>query len=313
MRLQDSKTPMEPDETSRAAFNRVLSPLLPVDSFRPLSSTIQVEIGALSHSGKAKLHNEDNYLVIELGRSQKVMTSSLSDAELPRKFDEHAYIMLVADGLGGHGSGGMASRLVLSTFAQLALHFGHWNIRVDPQVAEEILERTEWVYERLRQTIVHQSLSDPGLSTLATTLTAAYSAGDDLFISHVGHSRAYLYREGELTLLTRDHTLSEKIPAGPSPIQHVTDDVRHILTDALGGRLGGSDVDIEHFRLAHGDCILVCTNGLTDMVDDAQIANVLTTRQKPDAQCQTLVDLALQGGGNDNVTVILAQYAMPRA
>ena len=292
-------------------WRRTLWPLLPTSAYRPLSSTVAIEVAAHCHPGKIKPYNEDNYLVIRLGRGQEVIATSLSNAELPGRFDEYAYVMLVADGIGGAGAGGVASRLALSTFAQLALHFGKWNVRVDPVIAEEIMDRIEWYYSRLQETVTRHSLTERGLSTMATAVTGAYSAGDDLFIAHIGHTRAYLYRDGELTLLTRDHTLAAARRPGPTPAEYVTDDLRHILTHAIGGAFSGPGVDVEHFRLKHGDCVLLCTNGLTDLVSDKRIADVLLSRHKLEDQCRNLVDLALEAGGADNITVILAQYAMP--
>ena len=303
---------MNRDESTPAAWHRTLWPLLPIDSYRPPSSTIAVEIAAACHPGKIKPYNEDNYLVIRLGRTQEVISSSLSSAELPGRFDEHAYAMLVADGIGGAGSGAVASRLALSTFAQLALHFGKWNVRVDPATADDIIDKIEWYYDRLQETITRHSLSDRGLSTMATAVTAAYSAGDDLFIAHVGHSRAYLYRDSVLTALTRDHTLAAGERPRPTSADHVTDDMNHILTHAIGGSFPGPGVEVEHFRLMHGDCLLLCTNGLTDLVSDRRIADVLLSRHKLDEQCRFLIDLALEAGGTDNISLILAQYVMPQ-
>ena len=305
---------MTQSEKKAVPWHRTMWPLLPISAFRPLSATMNVEISALCHPGKIKPYNEDNYLVIELGRDQRVVTTSLSDAELPGPFSEHAYAMMVADGIGGVGAGAVASRLALTTLAQLALHFGKWNVRVDPAIAEEIMDRLEWFYTRVQETVTSHSLTDRGLSTMATAITAAYSAGDDLFIAHIGHSRAYICREGHMTPLTRDHTLAAKGYPGPGPADadHVTDDLRHILTHAIGGHFTGPGVDIEHFRLLHGDCLLLCTNGLTDVVDEYRIADVLTCRRKLDEQCRALIDLALQAGAPDNITVVIAQYSMPQ-
>ena len=120
--------------------------------------------------------------------------TSLASTDVPERFEEHAYAMLVADGLGGAGQGAVASRVALSTLAHVAVHFGKWNVRVDPTVAGEILDRAEWFYQQADRAVVARSRTDSRLSGMATTLTLAYSAGDDLFIANVGHSRAYLFR-----------------------------------------------------------------------------------------------------------------------
>jgi protein phosphatase len=148
---------------------------------------------------------------------------------------------------------------------------------------------------------------------MTTTLTVTYSAGDDLFFAHVGHSRAYLFRRGDLTLLTTDHTMQRHMEElrGPMPVEKRAQDLGHILTNALGAEEGHSLSDVERFRLSNGDCILLCTNGLTDMVREDQIADVLALRRTPREQCDILIGLAVEQGGEDNATVVLAQYEIP--
>ena len=97
--------------------------------------------------------------------------------------------------------------MALSALAHLAIHFGQWSVRIDPTVASEIKERAEWYYHRADAAVSARARTHPALAGMATTVTAAYTAGEDLFVAHVGHSRAYLYRGGTLTQLTRDHTL----------------------------------------------------------------------------------------------------------
>ena len=121
--------------------------------------------------------------------------------------------MFVADGIGGTGPGALASRVALSTLAHLALHYGHWNLRVDGRTAAEIIERAEWYYRRVNEAVIERAKENPLLAGMATTMTAAYGAGDDLFLAHVGHSRAYIFRDGELTQLTSDDTVANRLAA----------------------------------------------------------------------------------------------------
>ena len=296
------------DDTARRA---ALSPLLDQGEFRPLSSTVRVEIGALSQRGKSRLLNDDHYMVVRLGREQETLATSLSSAEVPPPFQEQGYAMFIADGLGEGGTGSVASRVALSTIAHLALHYGKWNLRIDPGTAWEIVERAEWFYGRADAAVTEKRRSSPLMTGMTTTLTAAYSVGDDLFIANVGHSRAYLFRDGALILLTRDQTIAERVAGTGRPAQPRARDLGHILTDAMGACGGPPAVEVEQFRLMNGDCVLLCTNGLTDVVDDDRIAEVLALRRKPSEQCAILADLANRQGGEDNATVILAQYQVP--
>lgn len=296
------------DDRRRAA----LSPLLASEHFNPLSASVRVEFGARSRPGNQRA-NEDHYLIFRVGRSQKMLASSLREADLPGHFEEYGYVMLVADGVGPLGSGAVASRLAISTLAHLLLYFGNWNLRIDERTAADVTHRAEWFYHRTADALSAKSHLEPLLAGMGTTLTAVFSAGDDLFYAHVGHSRAYLFRDGQLILLTRDHTLAQRLVErqGPVPVEPVAQDLKHILTDALGGAGRTPEVDIERLKLWDNDCILLCTDGLTDVVDDEAIADALALPRQLDEQCQALTDLAVARRGNDDVTVLLANYRIP--
>ena len=112
------------DPNESEARREALSPVLEVADFRPMSSLVRVEIAARSHRGAVRPTNEDHYLVVRIGRQQETLETSLSRSEVPERFDESGYAMLVADGLGESGAGGSAGRVALSTIAHLAIHFG---------------------------------------------------------------------------------------------------------------------------------------------------------------------------------------------
>jgi serine/threonine protein phosphatase PrpC len=301
---------MDDDAARRAA----LSPILTTASFHPLTSSVRMAFAARTHQGMVRERNEDHYLVVQLQRSQLTLVTSLAGDDAPPPFEESGYCMLVADGLGEGGAGSVASRVALSTIAHLAIHFGQWNVRIDPKVASEIFERAEWFYAQADAAIRAQAANNPVLKGMTAALTAVYSAGDDLFVAHVGHTRAYLFRDGELTQLTRDHTLAQHLADSqrPASIERRAQDLRHILTDAVGAPGAHPLVEVERFKLQHRDCVLLCTNGLTDMVDDQKIAGVLALRRAPAEQCDILIDFANRAGGTDNITIILAEYQVPR-
>ncbi len=292
---------------------RALASPLAADEFLPASTTVRVDLGAQSHQGVVRSTNEDHYLVIRLGRKQETVATSLPDTDLPRRFEEHGFLMLVADGIGAGGSASVASRVALSTVAHLLLHYGRWNLRIDPAIAAEVLRRSKELYSEVDEAVARRREALPALGDIATALTAAYSAGDHLFVAHVGHSRAYLLRDGYFTQLTRDHTSTQyhADTGRPVAVERRGQDLAHILTDAIGSRGSRPEVDVEHFRLLDGDCLLLCTNGLTDMVDDECIAETLSLRRHATEQCRILVDLANQRGGGDNITAIVAQYEVP--
>ena len=144
-------------------------------------------------------------------------------------------------------------------------------------------------------------------------MTAAFSLGNDLFVSQVGDSRAYLFRDGSLQLLTRDQTHAQMLAdLGDISQQDVAcHRLRHILTNALGSSQSDVHAEIRRWKLADGDRLLLCTDGLTDMIDDAGIAAVLARETRSTEACRLLVEGALANGGRDYITVVLARYSMP--
>lgn len=282
----------------------------------PSSATVQVEFGARSVRGRSRPVNEDHYLVVRLGRHQQTLLSSLNDDAVMRRFDEYGYAMIVADGMGGTGAGETASRLAILMLVHLTRHFGKWNLRVDDKVAREMMDRAKSFYRHVDSAVVQQATGAP--ADLQTTLTAVFGAGRDLFFAHVGHSRAYLFRDGQLMRLTRDHTVAARVTSVPvAPLVDVSRhsrDLMHMLTDTIGmaGSVGPR-IDIERFHLFDRDVVLVCTNGLTDQVDEEGIAGVLGSGLSPDSQCQTLIELASSAdkGNGDDVTALVAHYRIP--
>jgi PPM family protein phosphatase len=296
-------------ENGPPSFDRLLS--LGADLFPPLSATTRAEFAALTRTAPEHSTNEDHYLVTRLGRNQETLMTSLPPGIVGQRFDEYAYAMVVADGM-GHG-GEVASRLAVAALLELALRFGQWRVRVEEPTVPDIMDRITTFYRQIDAALVHINRAGIGLP-LSTTLTATVSGGRDLFFVHVGHSRAYLLRDGALTRLTRDHT-HEAARGGVARRLHdmtnAVSDRQHLLTDALGAGTSDPEIDIERITLVDGDLILLSTNGLTDAVDDAGISAIV--RQKGPLQdlCAALLDRAAVSGQSDDATVVMARYRVP--
>jgi len=275
-----------------------------------------VEFGARSQRGASRPVNEDHYMIIQLDRRQQTLMTSLPETSMAKHFEEHGYAMVVADGLSSNGHGETASRMALTTLAQLALYFGKWNLRVDDIIAHEILARAERFYRHIDAAMMSERESDPSVK-LQTTLTAVFGAGRDLFFAHVGHSRAYLLRKRELMALTRDHTIatrqqSNTVMAPLMDVNSTARDLKHVLTETIGmGGPRGPAIDLERFQIDDGDIVLVCTNGLTDVVPESEIATALASDRSPDETSALLVNLAVAAGSEDDTTVLVARYRVP--
>jgi protein phosphatase len=158
-----------------------------------------------------------------------------------------------------------------------------------------------------------QGRSDPALGQMGTTLSVAVSLGTHLIIGHVGDSRVYLFRDGQLHQLTRDHTLVQSMVSLGllTPEQAALHPRRHVITRYFGAVGDAATGDFQQETLADGDQLLLCTDGLTDMVDTTVIGAVLSGAASADEACQGLLAAALKNGGKDNVTVVLARYRIP--
>jgi protein phosphatase len=279
----------------------------------PLSSLVRVDVAGLSHPGRVRPANEDHFLIAQAGRHFRVVETNLPEGDVPARAEEVVQAMAVADGLGGARGGALASRLALRTLVTLVLGRPDWILRLDESREKEVLWRAFERHWQIDEVIGARAAEDPELSRMGTTMTLAYSLGADLLVAHVGDSRAYLFRRGELRQLTRDHTLVQAmVDAGElTPEQAASHQLRHLLVQALGQHAGDLEVEVQRLALADGDVLLLCTNGLTRPVPDARIAEVLAGPGSAADACRALVGLALGAGGKDNVTAVVARYRLP--
>jgi protein phosphatase len=289
-----------------------VTPYYEPKNFPPPSALIQPRFGASSRLGRFHTVNEDHYLITRVGRSQETLLTSLPDELVGKRFDEEGFAMVVADGLGNSGAGEAASRVALVTLIQLILNFCKWNLRIDDRIAQEIMDRAERFIRHVDSAVVYEGTAR-GLRQPQTTLTSVFGAGRDLFFAHVGHSRAYLFRNRALLRLTRDHTVARRGVTAPlAPLVDVNTtarDLGHIVTETIGmSGSAGPRIDMERFQLVDGDRILVCTNGVTDMLDESVIASVLESGTAPGDQSRRLVDLAMEAGGDDDATALVAEF-----
>ena len=272
---------------------------------------VQVDAFGLTDRGKVREDNQDHFYIGQIGRFSRILATSLPPGELPERMEQANHVAVVADGMGGHKGGEVASRTAIIVFFHLLFDTTDWVLRVDEQSAQRILDRAGQRYRSLDELLDERARVDPNLQGMGTTMTLTYSIGYDLFLAHCGDSRAYLCREGSLQQLTRDHTrVQEMVDLGVMTREEAaTHKLRNVLTNVLGGGVPLTDVDLVRVKLAAGDAILLCSDGLYDVVKDEEIASILSTVRSAQAACRALVDLALERGAPDNVTVVVSRYA----
>jgi protein phosphatase len=278
------------------------------------SSRVQVDIGGMSHVGKVRENNEDHFLIVRFDRTLQTLLTNLPEGSIADRHAEVGYAMIVADGMGGRAGGEIASRLAITTLVDIVIETPDWIMPRGGQDVEKVKQRMAERFRRIDGVLTEHAWYDPKLAGMGTTMTVAASLGAHMILTHIGDSRAYVYREGQLTQLTRDQTGAQAL----ADIGAISQDavakhpMRHILTHALGG--GGVHkihADNHELVLSDQDQVLLCSDGLSDMVSDADIGNVVAQSLSAQLACQTLVNLALQNGGKDNVTAVLARYHIP--
>jgi protein phosphatase len=304
--------PVHDPSEADTAEHRLPAPEIDLEQ-PPLSSLVRIDFGAVSDRGKVRSKNEDHYLVARCGRSLEPLLTNLPKEDLPTQFQETGYGLIVADGMGGAAAGEIASRLAISTLVKLVIDVPDWILKFDENSEKEAMKRADRYYRQIHDALTKRAQADPKLSGMGTTMTLATIMGADGIVAHVGDSRAYLYRRGKLHQLTKDQTQAQLLlDAGVINKEEFSKNrYRHVLLQAIGGRGGLVDIEIQRTRFRNDDRLLLCTDGLTDMVDDTKIADVLGRGVSSQEMCQALLDLALEAGGKDNITVVLGHLSIP--
>jgi serine/threonine protein phosphatase PrpC len=232
---------------------------------------MKVKVGVRSDIGRLRQRNEDAYLV--------------KDA-----------LFVVADGMGGHRGGDVASTLALETIESA-------------DSGDVTLEALVDDIKRANQAVMERGEADRELRGMGTTITAVIAENGKAHVAHVGDSRAYLLRGGALQQLTEDHTLVQRMVREG----RLTEDEaahhpqRSVLTRALGV---DEDIPVDELSLdVHpGDRLILCTDGLSNMIDRDRIRKILSREKDPQAACDKLIDAANRAGGDDNITVIVLDF-----
>jgi protein phosphatase len=256
---------------------------------------LHVSSHGISDRGQVRDHNEDQFVIAEIRRVMRIRQSSLPQPEALMG-ERLGHLLVVADGMGGHQAGEYASALAVASVENIVLNTIGWLFSLQ---GEGVLAEFQ---DAQRQ---------PELRGMGTTLTVGYVSDNVLYLAHVGDSRCYLYRGGRLERLTRDHTIvatmvSQGILAPEEAAGH---SMRNIITNAVGGDKRGVTPEVHKHLIAPGDLVLLCSDGLTEMLPDEVIAAELRKHEEsPATICRALVDQANAAGGTDNITVLVARF-----
>lgn len=233
------------------------------------------------------------------------------------RIDEDRGLFLVADGMGGHGHGDVASRVAVEAIVRhMDAAFDRWDAGegLDETGSRPVGVELEYSIQAAHRSVVDAVAEDQTLAGMGTTAVGLAATTDTVVVAHVGDSRVYRLRAGSLELITDDHTwVNEQVKAGYlSPEQARSHPLKSVVTRAVGGD-HQVEVDRCEVPVDDGDVFLICSDGLTTMLTDAEISELMTAHGSLEDHCQQLVGVANEKGGVDNITVILVKVTLDGA
>ena len=267
-----------------------------------------MDLFGLTDRGQVRKENQDQFLIATLHKLLRVHQASLpADDITPLISDSRGWLFLVADGVGGQPDGQAASGTAVRSIAHYVTHLTDLYRRLDPDKEHVFLAELEQSVKKTHELLRAESEKAYGGRGGATTLTMVAALWPRAYLVQVGDSRCYRLRKGKLELMSKDQTVAQALvdsgaltqtEARRSPLQGV-------LASALGGREASPMTRTTEIRW--DDVMLLCTDGLTKHVTDEEIEAELRRIRSAEASCRTLVGLALERGGTDNVTVVIAR------
>jgi PPM family protein phosphatase len=268
-----------------------------------------VKAFGITDRGQVRPANEDQFLIAELTKTMRVWQTSLPEPKA-QTGEERGHLFLVADGMGGHKAGERAGALAVMAIEQFTLNSFKWFFEATDTDAQRVVTQFQNAVREADARIVKEAAGDPALSGMGTTVTMAYQLGAQLSVLHVGDSRAYVWRDGTLHQLTQDHTVAaDMVREGRmSPGDPALNRFRHVITNVVGGNEAGVFVEAHSVELRADDRVLLCSDGLNEMVTNDAIAAALRDLTDPEAACRRLLDEANQAGGRDNITVVVVRF-----
>jgi protein phosphatase len=269
----------------------------------------EIDVHGLTHPGKVRPDNQDHFLLCSLRKQLVVRLTSLPGVDpLVGDGERLAFLAMVADGVGGAAKGETASRLALAAVTQYVSRSMRCYYGAAP--ADDDQELYDALQEGARQghaELLRLGEADPDYRGMATTLTLYLGVWPRAYLLQVGDSRCYLFRHGELTQITRDQTMAQDmVDLGVmSPADAAGTRLAHTLSSSIGGRQ--TDPKVTRIDNDWGHVLLLCSDGLTRHVSDDRIRDVLRSMTSARQACEDLLRDALDGGGSDNITIVVGR------
>jgi len=272
----------------------------------------ELDVHGLTHPGRVRTENQDHFLICALRKQMVVQLTSLPQVDhLMEGSERLALLMMVADGVGGGTKGEVASRIALEAVTRYVSHGMRCYYAAVSSDDQELFEGLQEGALQCHSELVRRGEEDPDYRGMATTLTLYLGVWPRAYLLQVGDSRAYLLRRGELIQITRDQTMAQELidlgvlTRADAPGTRFA----HTLSSSIGGRQTAPVVT--RVDLTWDTVLLLCSDGLTRHVSDDRIRDRLRSMTSAKQVCEDLVQEALEGGGSDNLTVIVRR-AVPK-
>lgn len=268
----------------------------------------EIDFFGVTHVGAIRTVNQDNFLIASIRRKVEAHLTSLPTLErLPLEAERVAFLAMVADGVGGGPMGEAASRFAVEAVTQYVIQCIRLTAIGDGGGTSDFPRALENAAREVHLELLRQTEHDPNLGGMATTLTLWIGMWPRSYILQVGDSRCYILRDGELTQLSRDQTMAQDLI--DSGILSRTDAYRTRWVNVLSSAIGGSQNSpvVSYLHQVWGTVGLLCSDGLTKHVSDDRIRERLRTMTSAKQVCNDLLQDALDGGGTDNITVVVGR------
>jgi serine/threonine protein phosphatase PrpC len=284
----------------------------PVETIPRKPRDDEIDTYGVTHRGKVRAENQDHFLIGSLRKRINIRQSSVPLEQIPLAEERVASFMMVADGVGGGLKGEQASRMALEVATRYIAEGARCYYRFDEE-GVDLVQALEEGARRCHEAIQERAESDPDAAGMATTLTLFIVVWPWCYILQVGDSRYYQFRDGVLTQISRDQTVAQELAdQGIMPRDLMSKSpLTHVLSSSIGGRQTAPVVT--RLPSAWGTIHLLCSDGLTRHVSDERIAERLGAMTSARQVCEQLLQDALDGGGTDNVTVVVARTVKKEA
>lgn len=274
---------------------------------------VDFEFFGASDIGRQRESNQDQFLIAQLHKAMRVAQSSFEFGSDTICGDTMGTMMFVADGIGGNPAGDVASKMAIEEVCRFVLNSMHWLHADDHHPSDEFVKNLIASFERTHRVVRKNADSHFERTSMGTTLTLAYIVWPNLYVAHVGDSRCYHLHQNELIRITTDQTMGQALSdQGILKPEEVADSrFGNVLWSCIGA-VDDPTAVIYQRRLAIGDTVLLCSDGVTKYLTDDRLDELMSSSLSCQNVCETVISECNEAGGADNISIVLTRCDRPK-